>query len=236
MSSINLFCLPFAGGNKYSYRNYEKIAPDFINIIPIDLPGRGSRIRETPLTSMHDMVDDVLMQIKNKLHQPYAIYGHSMGGWLTYLLTKKIVAERLTPPVALFITGCGGPSVEITERGRHLLPKDKFIDKLRELGGSPDEILQNPELIEFFEPVLRADFEAVDTYIHEDAEPLDIPITVVIGLQEKATYDEAMAWQKETTQPVTVRQFPGRHFFIYDFEEEIMKLIIKNLESNILQL
>lgn len=236
MTSINLFCLPFAGGTKYSYKGYEKIVPDFIKVVPIELPGRATRMQEKAFTSMHDMVDDIFIQIKDKLHHPYAIYGHSMGGWLTYLLTKKIVATGLTPPLGLFVTGCGGPSIEISEPARYLLPKDKFIDKLRELGGSPDEILENAELMEFLEPILRADFQAVDTYKYEESEPFEVPITVVIGLQERATYEEAMAWQKETTMPIVVQQFPGKHFFIYDFEEEIMKLIIKNLEFNILQL
>src|SRR5687768_2395386 len=106
MDIINVYCLPFAGGNRYSYQGYVKVAPPFLNIIPIELPGRGSRIKENLVPDLDLMVDDVYAQIKGDLDQPYAIYGHSMGGLLTYLLTKKIRENGHPAPLHLFLTGC----------------------------------------------------------------------------------------------------------------------------------
>ena len=234
MNAINLFCLPFAGGSQYSYSSYVGLAPSHINVIPIEIPGRGSRLRENLLTNIHDMVDDVYYQIRGKLEAPYAIYGHSMGSLLGYLLTKKIIANRLNQPVRLFFTGCVGPSVENRERDRHLMPKEEFITKISDLGGSPDEILRDPELMEFFEPILRADFQAVETYEYEEGSPFDIPIDVVIGIDERATYREAQEWQKETTGPVRIRQLPGRHFFIFEYTQEIMNAIVHTLHAKMM--
>jgi surfactin synthase thioesterase subunit len=225
MNKINLFCLPFAGGNKYSYRGYAAQAPSNINMISFELPGRGSRFKEKLITDSSVMADDVLQQMKPLLNQPYAIYGHSMGTLIGYLVTKKIIASGLPKPKFLVFTGAGGPSVVFDEPIRYILPRNEFIQKVRELGGCPEEILQDENMMLFFEPILRADFQIVETYQYTKTEPFDIPVTVMIGLGEKATYEDALAWKKETTGKVDVRQFPGKHFFIFDFEKEIIEII-----------
>jgi surfactin synthase thioesterase subunit len=225
MNKLNLFCLPFAGGNKYSYRGYVKHSPPNLNIIPVELPGRGARFKEPLLKDAHAMANDVLKQIEPLLGEPYAIYGHSMGTLIGYLLTKKIISKLFPKPKFLVFTGSGGPSVRQTEPVRYLLPKDKFIQKVRELGGCPEEILQDENMMIFFEPILRADFQVVETYQYTASPPFDIPINVMIGLGEKVNYEQAMAWKNESTARVEVRQFPGKHFFIFDYEREITEII-----------
>lgn len=227
MNKVKLYCLPFAGGSRYSYNGYIKSAPSNVVVTPVELPGRGMRYNEQLLADADRMADDVFEQIRSDLNSPYAIYGHSMGTLLGYLLTKRIVEADLPKPLHLFFSGRGGPSVKYDEPPRYGLPKAEFVTKLRELGGSPDEVLADDSLIEFFEPILRADFQAVETFNYVASEPFDIPITVMIGTNEKTNYEQALAWKKETTADVTVRQFPGKHFFIFQFEKEILKLIAR---------
>lgn len=235
MEKVKLFCLPFAGGNKYSYQPYVQLAPDFLEIIPLELPGRGARIKEDLLTNLDLLVNDAFNQIKDHLSEPYAIYGHSMGSIMGYLLTKKIIESGLDQPLYLFLTGCTAPCL-IYEKDipRHSLPKDEFIERLRDLGGCPEEILNDDSLMSFFEPILRADFEAVESYFYQETEPFDIPITVINGLDESIPYEDALHWQAETSEKIEVRQFPGGHFFIFDFPVEIVKIISRKLNSKVL--
>lgn len=229
-NGVNLFCLPYAGGSAYSYKGFLKSSPNFLEIVFLELPGRGNRAKEPLLKSLEHMVVDLMSQINSRTTEPYAIYGHSMGALLGYLLTKHIIKAGLPPPLHLFFTGCSGPSIADIDRGRHLLPQDQFIEKLRELDGSPEEILSDPILMAYFEPIIRADFEAVDNYVYEEGEPFsEIPITIINGLNERATYEHGLAWQKETTEKIDFRQFPGKHFFIYDYQHEIMKIITNKL-------
>lgn len=230
MGNINLFCLPFSGGSKYSYKSYSQFAPSFLNLIPLEIPGRGSRAGEALLTDMDTLADDVFGQIKNELNKPYAIYGHSMGGILAFLVIRRIVNAKLPQPLHLFVTGCTGPSIKYRGLIDHTLPKDEFLQKIGEMGGSPDSVLNNPALMEFFEPILRADFAAVANYRHTVSEPLNIPVSAVIGTAEKASYEEAMEWQKETTEPVDVKLLPGNHFFIFDHPNYIMQMIARKLQ------
>jgi surfactin synthase thioesterase subunit len=226
MQKINLYCFPFAGGSKYSYSEFIKKAPAHFNVISLDLPGRGTRFKERLLTNIKLMADDLFNQIRADLHRPYIFYGHSMGTLLSYLVSKKIEAENLNKPLFLFLTGCGSPGMSFPrEKNRYLLPKKEFIEKLKSYGGSPDQILEDENLLSYFEPILRADFQAVDTYQHDLDNLLNIPITIITGTEESVTQEEAEAWKDETTREVEVYQFPGKHFFIYNYIERILEMI-----------
>jgi len=41
-----LFCLPYAGGAASKYAAWKRCTPDNAEIVPIQIPGRESRIRE----------------------------------------------------------------------------------------------------------------------------------------------------------------------------------------------
>ncbi len=229
---VQLFALPFAGGSKYSYNSFKNKFPGFIDFIPLELPGRGERMVEPLIDSMEAMTNDVFEQIKDRLDKPYAFYGHSMGTLLAYLLTHKIKSMGLPTPLHLIVTGCGGPSSEEKEKERHKLSKSDFKKKLNEYGGSPKEILDNDDLFEFFEPIIRNDFKAVETYEYKKTEPLSTPITVMVGLSEKVTEEETKLWEIETTEHVSIRKFPGGHFFIYDHIHDLVKIISRCIHES----
>lgn len=227
MKKISLFCLPFAGGSKYSYRKYEQNAPSGIAIIPLEYPGRGQRTREALVTDLDWLIDDLYSQVSSRVdRENYAIYGHSMGGLAAYLLARKIVERGHIPPVHLFITGTAGPSSPSRgEKKRHLLEKKEFIEEIRSLDGCPEEILKNEQLLEFFEPILRADFTATENYQHRKAGPLDIPFTVLTGTQEDLEKADIALWQLETNHTVDFRRLPGNHFFIFESPKKILEII-----------
>jgi surfactin synthase thioesterase subunit len=235
MNVINLFCLPFAGGSKFSYRKYEEIAPPHINMIPLEYPGRGARIRSPLITDVNLLTQDIYSQIEGMLNVgKYAIYGHSMGGLLGYLLSKEIVRRGQTPPVHIFITGTMGPSALARElKKRHLLEKEDFIEELKGLNGSPREILEDDDLLEYFEPILRADFKVSETYVYEKTDPLEIPFTVITGTDEDMNVVDIKLWQNESTLHVDFISMKGNHFFILDHSNEIVEIISKKLLYNL---
>lgn len=227
---MRIFFLPFAGGSKYSYTSFLPEANKCgIGIVTVELPGRGGRFKEELVTDVHALANDIFNQIRHMLTPPYAIYGHSMGALIGYLVTRKIYASALPMPAHLFFSGCGGPSFKEDTPPNHLLEKQAFINKLKELGGCPDEVLGDDYILEVFEPIIRADFQAVETYQYQDALPLNIPVTVMIGSEEHTSVEEAETWQRETTHPIEVLVFPGNHFFIFGKELELMHIMKKKL-------
>lgn len=226
-----VFCFPFAGGNRYSYRMYNTLAPAAIKFKTIEYSGRGSRLREGLQFDVHSIAEDIFQQISD-LYQGYefAIYGHSLGGLLGYLVTRLLWENKMTLPSHLFITGTTGPSsLSRGEKKRHLLSKEDFIQELKDLKGMPEEILQNEDLLEYYEPILRADFQASENYVHRERFALQLPITVITGTEEDMEPSDILLWQNETTETIEFKQLPGGHFFINDHPQKIVDIISDKL-------
>jgi surfactin synthase thioesterase subunit len=224
---MNLLCFTFAGGNKYSYRPFSDKASSFFNLITIEYPGRGSRIKEQLISDIHTLIDDLYKQVDTLVDTDrYIIYGHSLGGLVAYLMTLKLLENNHSKPEHIFITGTSGPSASSRlEKMRSLLPHDEFIKEIKDLGGMPDEILESEDMLNYLEPILRNDFKVSETYIHGENPPLDIPLTVITGTEEDMEMEDILLWQKESNLPVDFRQMPGGHFFILHHIDEIMEII-----------
>ncbi len=232
LKKVNLFMFPYAGGNKYSYNNYRLQLSDRFNIIALESKGRGGRIKEPLDTNLEDIALDFFEQIRDRLNSPYLFFGHSMGSWLAYMVTHLINDNKLPPPVHLFFTGSVNPAVYHSTVIKHQLNKSDFFAHLTDLGGLLPEVLNNKPLLDYFEPILRADFMAVEQYRHKPQPKLNIPITVIIGDNEKnVTLDMAKAWKNETLGEFEVKVLKGHHFFINDHVVLISEMLRNKIEG-----
>ena len=94
------------------------------------------------------------------------------------------------------------------------------------MNGTPDEVLNDPDLMELVFPMLRADFSACDNYDFADGEPLDCPISAFGGLQDPdVAHDDLSAWREQTRSGFVLRMLPGDHFFIRAHWPELAHLI-----------
>ncbi len=227
--SLRLYCLPFAGGNIYSYRKLANFLAPHIIFAPLELPGRGKRLHEPLLTHLDAMVADLLRQITPHISEPYAVYGHSMGALLGYLLTGFLQQQHLPLPRHLFVSGRQSPGIpERTER-LHALPDAEFLQKLQEFGGIPDAIAREQELLAFFLPVFRADFQAIEAYDSAINAPLlSVPLTILFGSDEHFCERDVRHWQNLTTAAITFHQFSGNHFFIFDHLEAVGTILSRS--------
>ena len=223
--AIDLICFPYAGGNKNSYMTYLKNNNFKLNLITLEYPGRGARISEGLKQDMNSIVYDAYNQLmKLDIDRPYAIYGHSMGALVGYLVIKEILENNNNPPVHLFFSGRQAPSIENNEDISNL-SSEQLRSKLKEFGGSHDSILQDQDLMNFYEPIIRADFKALSSYEYKISKPLNIPITLMYGDKDNISHNEIGDWQKETFFNIETIQFEGNHFFIFNKPYEIMETI-----------
>ena len=76
-------------------------------------------------------------------------------------------------------------------------------------------MLENPELMEVFLPLLRSDIGLSETYVYDHEAPLDCPITAFGGLEDKeVSREELAAWYDQTRSRFNIQMFPGGHFFL----------------------
>jgi surfactin synthase thioesterase subunit len=217
---MRLFCLPYAGGSALRvYHEWPALFPDGdgIDVRPLELPGRGSRMAESPCTSVDALVDDLVPTVLSALDSgPYALFGHSLGGLLAFELARRLEHVHRRPPAHLLVSAFEAPDPPPEPDRDHLLPDPEFRARLRELVGTPEEVLANDDLMEILIPVLRADFTVSNTY--RFASPwltLSCPLTVFGGLDDpEAPPPTLRAWQHRTTGAFRLRLLPGDHFFL----------------------
>jgi surfactin synthase thioesterase subunit len=229
---INIICLPFAGGSKYSYRKLEENLPPYLSFTTVEYPGHGARSSEELCTQISELALDAIAQKLDKIKNGnYAIYGHSMGGIVGYEMIRNILRLGLRPPLHFFVTGTTGPSSPTrSERKWHELSKSDFMEKLKELDGCPEEIFIDQDLFDYFEPILRADFLAIANYTYSQSIPFDVPISVITGSYEIMEDEHIRLWQMESIHKVNFSKLPGKHFFINHEPISVVKQIVRDLE------
>ena len=78
-------------------------------------------------------------------------------------------------------------------------------------------------------PILRADFEACQTYAYVPQPPLACPITTFGGFQDEATVEQLQAWREQTISSFRLRMFPGDHFFVTRQQEALLQILAAEL-------
>jgi len=231
-ADLRLFCLSYAGGSSVIFRPWLKKFPANVQICLIELPGRGSKSKLSLLKRLEPIVENLALQIKPYLDKDFAFFGHSMGGLLSFELTRLLCKKYGVSPVHLFISARVAPQVSSLKPPIHDLPESDFIDELRHYNGTPNAVLENRELMELFLPILRADFEVLETYTYNHEPPLECPISVFGGLQDtQVTIEELQAWREQTNNYFSLNMFPGGHFFINDYHSLLIEKISERLKK-----
>lgn len=105
-----------------------------------------------------------------------------------------------------------------------------FIKAVSNLNGLPREFVENAELVRLMMPTLRADFEAVETYSYTDEAPLACAMSVLGGTDDfSVTSQELLLWRDQCTTAFHFHLFPGDHFFIYNHQRDVLKVISKEI-------
>lgn len=223
MYKAKVFCLPYAGASASIYRKWQSAVHPMVEWVPIELAGRGSRLNEAPYEIFQDCVDEIYEQImRHGLNMPYALLGHSMGACLAFEVTQKLVRQSQRLPTHLFLSGRRSPQSARPGKKMHLLPENEFIGELRLLGGTPEELFADRNIMALFLPIIRADYQMLSTYLFQPPTPLiNVAFTILNGKSDDLYPEEISGWQAFSTQQCEYRFFDGGHFFIEQHYKEI---------------
>ena len=163
-------------------------------------------------------------------NKPFAFFGHSMGALILFELTRWLRRTKNPMPVHLFVSGRRAPQVPDRQPPSHNLPEPEFIQRLRELNGTPQEVLDHPELMQLMLPLLRADFSVCETYEYQVELPLNCPIAAFGGLEDiEVPREDIEPWRTETTGSFSLHMLPGDHFFLHTSQRDVTRVIDQRL-------
>ncbi|HEX8905117.1 MAG TPA: alpha/beta fold hydrolase [Longimicrobiaceae bacterium] len=229
---LRLFCFPYAGGGASIFAPWARVLPPEVEVVGVQLPGRENRLSEKPYSDLLELAERLGAELKPFMDRPFALYGHSNGGLMAFELARLLRREGRRLPEHIFVGGRPAPQLKHDEPPMHALPEPEFIARLRRYNGTPEEVLQNPEIMELIAPMLRADFALGETYDYREEPPLAVPISAYAGARdEEVPRHQVEAWREQTSAAFSFTLFPGDHFFMNGDRELVLQQLGRELRG-----
>jgi medium-chain acyl-[acyl-carrier-protein] hydrolase len=231
-AKLRLFCFPYAGGGAALFQPWAKSLPRTVEVCPVQPPGRGDRLREPAFTSLGPLVQAVAEGLLPYLNKPFAFFGHSMGTLISFELARLLRREGRAQPAHLFLSGSNAPQLPSMNRPIYNLPEPELVAELRRLNGTPQEVLEHPELMQLMLPIIRADMAVCQTYSYAAEPPLDCSVSAFGGLQDVEVPREGVrAWHSQTNSSFTMWMLEGDHFFLHRSLPQMLRIISQTLAN-----
>jgi len=248
VSEIRLFCFPYGMQGASIFREWQDRVPDYIEVCPVQLPGRENRYKEMPPTDIGAMTDMLENALAKDLDRPYAFYGHSGGAMFAFRVACRLRNNAKIGPAHFFAGGFTSPVIpnpilykraaEFTAAGFDGLPgpdqvtRDNF-DQIADILIEPEFahlMIRSKEYIERGLATLKMIESCFDN--PEKEKPSDFPITVFHGKDDQVVSQKDMeAWKPLTTGPFGCHILPGDHLFMDKDQcrDRLIELIVGEL-------
>ncbi|HVG59534.1 MAG TPA: alpha/beta fold hydrolase [Hyalangium sp.] len=227
-AALRLFCFPFAAGSASALHRWADLGPS-IEVMAVQYPGRETRFQEPPLRSITALVEALGPAMLPLLDRPFAFFGYSLGASISLQLAYWLRRTGAPAPQGLMI-GAGTPPGFWKPRGALHMSDEALIAMLREYGAAPPQVLAHEELMRLLLPMVRADFEMIDTYPVPDEEPLSVPLAVWGGTEDLQPSPQHLeAWRGYTTRDFTLQLISGGHFFLFSAAELLREAMERTL-------
>jgi medium-chain acyl-[acyl-carrier-protein] hydrolase len=227
--AVRLICVPHAGGGVATFRGWqERLGLAELGVV--QMPGRGSRLREPAVQSLADAAAGVVDSLLALPQYPTVLFGHSLGALIAFEAARGL-RDQGWPLLALFVSGRRAPFLADPLGPLATLPTDDFVREVRRrYDAVPDAVLADADMMKMLVPGLRADFAMLEGYRYEPAAPLPGPIIALGGSSDPhATLPELEAWRRETRARFSVHTFEGGHFYVQQEREAVTALISNQL-------
>jgi medium-chain acyl-[acyl-carrier-protein] hydrolase len=237
---LTLIAFPHAGAGAGVYGGLRRAAPEWLDIQPVQLPGREDRLSETMPDTLDALLERIVPAMTPVFDRPFALMGYSMGARIACALAHRLESAGLPMPKALVLAAHASPSekssTEDASKARFFREAESgaFWEKLKGYGGTPEAVFEHPDLMTILEPMLRADFNVAFSPLPSDRGKLSMPILALSGVEDvHSPPSSMMAWGKETSGPFRQQSLAGGHFFFYSSIAEICQIMVEFLSQSV---
>ena len=222
-----IVAFPSAGGTASSFRSWAAWLPDGCELFAVQLPGRQKRTREAPLRQLDPAIQEILPAIAALGHRATVFVGDCMGAIIAYETIRAAAAQDLPLPNRLVVSCCPAPHVRPRRRMMHVLSEEDLIADVTAHGLAPSWLLQDAATFKAFLPLLRCDYELIETYRHAAAAPIAVPIMVFAASEDTLTpRDDLSQWQCHTSREFDLIDVRGGHQIATTHPEALLRRML----------
>ena len=167
---------------------------------------------------MDMLAEKIAKEIHNYNELPFVFFGHCMGAYLSFEVTRILNRNAHTLPVHLFVSAAKAPFLPVLHPDLHCYSDEEFLLMMKEINLRPDHFYLAPEIIEESLPIIKADFALVEKWARpgEDVK-ISVPITAWGGDNDEFVLEEHVRkWSASTTSGFNYAIFKGGHFYLQE--------------------
>lgn len=215
-AQVRLLCFPWCGAGASTLRLLVEHLPGAIDPVVVQLPGREERAKTPALRDMDSVIEHVLQALELESDLPLVLFGHSMGAVVACELARALSTRLGKPPILLIVSGHGAPQPPKYPSPRwHVRSDAELVAHLRTLGGTPSLLLDEPIALNALLPVMRADYEILETHDWSQRQVLDCPIVACMATHDNTVdLDTIDQWRTLTHRTFALHWFEGDHFYL----------------------
>lgn len=221
MKHIILF--PYAGSLGLAYNQWRKELSKFFHVHIINYNRTGKEKKYSDSQTYQELIDKIVEELSGIMTEgEYVFYGHSMGTRVICSVYDQLVKKNMILPEQVILSGAKDYSKPV--ESPYAKSKEAFMEEYIALGGISDEVIASTELYELVTEELIKDVYLLSQFdFVEISNKFRCPVEVMIGTQDKNSTKKE--WEEVLGQQIEYQIFEGKHFFIYNREQEVLQEI-----------
>ncbi|MFM1620857.1 thioesterase II family protein [Streptococcus mutans] len=233
---IQIIMFPYLGGSGTSVMS---LANEICAKIPVDIrvafPPRHVGSDYALCDNFVQLIDLYYKNLITILKKDSILFGHSMGGTIAYFLAKKIAEKNpeLTPKKLIFSAAAAPDHM----KNKRLSDKENEIifKEIKRIGTMPEELTDNQELVDYFAPMLRADYKILEEISEIEVQKIDIPTFFIMCHKDSLTSCQTiLKWKDYLDSKISFYMMPADagHMYLKKYKEVVADKIVSFLDLN----
>jgi surfactin synthase thioesterase subunit len=223
---MRLFCFHHAGGAASVFSAWPAALGPDVTVVPVQLPGRETRMREPRARDMVPLVERLEEQLDPLLDRPFAFYGHSAGALVALHLALLRYRRGRTLPVQLLAAAFPAPHLPQAAIPAADTSDDELLQWMRGIGGISPALLRYPEWVRNATAVLRDDLALCRSGRIAAPVPLPCSVHALYGTADPLMGPPAaLAWRPYGGAGFGVHPIAGGHLFHHDSAPVLLPLV-----------
>ena len=223
---MKLFCLVHAGGDSRYFDKFIAYTENKdIEIVPIEYNRRGKCKKEKIAESFDELREEVLNKIYMYItKEPYAIFGHSMGGLLAYEVCVSMRQKNIKLPIHLYISSRDEP----LSSHSYNFSDDELVQHLLGIGDENNNIYRNKRFAKIYLNRIKKDFHLLEQYLCLKPVKLDIHARIFWSKTDDTILTTISNWDNYFTGAVEYEEFSGGHFYLNSHYRNVLDIILND--------